>query len=1804
MSSSAFNLDFNINSTQAKQSLATLTTASASFNTSLNNSLSSVSSLDREIKLLSKEFAGLNINVKKTTTSFNSFNTVLKNTENLNPIKNISTSFSSAYKSINKINSSSNLFVSNLSKIETSVDSLTASLRNLERPLRNVSGMFSTISANTRNATAGINRLNSSFNNAFGSTAQRTQSSFSRNNTEILRGVDSLNTSLRSTDGNIGTLISSFGLWALAITPVVIGVKEIIAGGIELNRTIQSNTLGIGALMSANTEFQNSLNATSYDKFLLASSSAEKTLMDIKKASIETSATFPQLTEIFNNAYGLILGAGKAFGSTTEEITQNTIQFSKRMSNIAGAIRMPMYQVAEEIRSIAENSLTIQSRIGKGLLGLTNKMIIEAKKTEGGLVKLLDETLSDFDVLENEMTFDKGVARMQDAFDTIRIEASKPLFNELERAIFDFVDVLNNNSEEIIGFFTGFTKVVSVLGNAVLDTGGIVVNFGQSLKAVFVDFDFSKGITELVDGLNNAEDVVAGLTGFGTFSDKLVQNFETAKDDVQKIFDDTSLTLEQQIDKINDISKNARLGFDTSSLNGDRLVEYNKEVERFTSDIAKTIKTLTVKFESGELQVKDKSFKDSLNLEAMASYVKNKKVDLEKEFGLFLKSTSNEISLIGKKWESERGKLQSNFEKGINLNLWSSKDVDMSLGTERVKYYKGHYRELIELIKKENISLNEVLKNAEQKDALDYQSKVLEISRKRDIEIMKVAVAQQKAYNQYINSTPQVVKDKYPELIKKRMTSYASYMSKIAVKYQKEIDSLEKSSENANKVQSKINQNIATQKEAYRQIEKTIDYSKSAGYLFGLGNITKASEYFKKSLKDSFKNITGLTSTQIAEQKQLMLDSWKISQSEKIISDSDLESIFNVAGFKGVANKLKELSKTVDSDVIGETAKEWKTKAQDMFYSMSVATDKTIPDLNEKIKALDGMDLSGIFDNEKSQAVKSLIELGKSIYEELENGTVAEAIAKFKKELKKLNISDDKKTEIVQKMILSLNTKELDKKLDFYSKYDLTLTPKLESELFSKKLKEIREAYRDGFIDREQYLEVVADFNEAKITKRLDELSNYPFELTPELKTEVFNLQLEQMKYQIDKAVKEGDLTKEQGEKKYLEFEAKLNIDNVSDLERTFADSLTTGIVSAFQGDDVNAVLTNFADNLSGSVLNTVVSTMTQNTFAGNNVFAGLGNMNPYVIGGAAAYTLYKTNQEAIDNALFRTTRTIDSGFSLSGEIRGYLDNEIDLIQSYQTKQRNETLFYDESTWTEFENLTMYQEDTLKTMVSNFVDFYDQLIGISFSYSGAEISDYELAAQAITDLTGRNFYTYYKTWTESGSGTGWFGTDIFADGDKHMIEEISREEYDSKTSDKQREISEWGKLWESYADEADQSLAEYVLSLVNRIAASNDSINDALLSIGEDVRIYDKPTGKVKIFSDSFSLDLYELEDQFSNLKGSYSELVETAGLPSSWGLDEWVDNSQMIRDTFLESNDYAPRAIGAWSKFSSVLSETILLEYERTEALKDQSLKLEAIIEDITGSTEYSTKRISEAYETLGISENQESFIAKIEEFAVSNTILTDIQNEAITTIADSFDTTTSSIDELSDNISELNSTMSDFISDVISEYSLLGGTDKVEALTSDRKALYGELTAIASDGVSSNEIEAYTELLTKYQEVAKESLSTAQDSSSDLDFSKIYLDVLSESESLKKMQESGYISEPTTRILTNAELNNGYYSSTPTVTTTESNNVDLSKLIELLEKIVASTNDDKEIKVTIGSVDDAIDVSKLIQKIEYMSS
>ena len=332
---------------------------------------------------------------------------------------------------------------------------------------------------------------------------------------------------------------------AVAYYAVTRAYQSTFGAGVQLNREYENMELGLSALLAAKTKAVD-VNGKEVDSFMAlqaAQASTRDTLMDIKKAALDTPATFSQMVGFYQQAIGHALAAGDAFGSSLDEISQNTITLTKRMSSLGSSVGMSMDLVNEEIRSLMSGDVSRDSKLALILFGNptdANAAIKAAKQQVGGLTKLFNEALSPFQSLEGIMTFDKQLNHLVYQIQEVQREASKPVFNDLQESFRVMTEYLKENGDQISRSFTE-------LYNNTVTTFGVMSDEAQHLATTIYNVAEALGVLD-VDTINY-QDSVAGMVSMLSVMDGLLNNvgvlFKDAQLEAQRFwnyFDATQTT--------------------------------------------------------------------------------------------------------------------------------------------------------------------------------------------------------------------------------------------------------------------------------------------------------------------------------------------------------------------------------------------------------------------------------------------------------------------------------------------------------------------------------------------------------------------------------------------------------------------------------------------------------------------------------------------------------------------------------------------------------------------------------------------------------------------------------------------------------------------------------------------------------------------------------------------------------------------------------------------------------------------------------------------------------------------------------------------------------------------------------------------------------------------------------------------------------------------------------------------------------------------------------------------------------------
>ena len=281
---------------------------------------------------------------------------------------------------------------------------------------------------------------------SFGITPEASKSAYlaktSQANTQSLVNERAAVDATEKSYSNLANTTIRYLRWAGTIAGVFYGVQRAwqmtLGAGIDVNKMIEDNTSGIAALISANTRMalSNGQMVNSYEKFQIASGKAASIMEELRVASIKTYATFPQLTSIYQQMIGHTMSMGNSMGKTVNEISTNTIELSKILSNIGGAIGMEMQKVNEEARSIISGSASTDSLIAMMVFGSptqANQAMKKAKEAGvNGVKDMLMGVLESYKVLEGVKTYTRAQLELQDQISRSQEHISKPTYNALK----------------------------------------------------------------------------------------------------------------------------------------------------------------------------------------------------------------------------------------------------------------------------------------------------------------------------------------------------------------------------------------------------------------------------------------------------------------------------------------------------------------------------------------------------------------------------------------------------------------------------------------------------------------------------------------------------------------------------------------------------------------------------------------------------------------------------------------------------------------------------------------------------------------------------------------------------------------------------------------------------------------------------------------------------------------------------------------------------------------------------------------------------------------------------------------------------------------------------------------------------------------------------------------------------------------------------------------------------------------------------------------------------------------------------
>lgn len=342
----------------------------------------------------------------------------------------------------------------------------------LARNLRRAADASATLAANMNRAAASVRRVVS----ATDQQARATQRA----------GIfqSNLNTRLARTLVILGRIVGIFAIFR-GIQAVFGVIGAAIREAIGFSSSIEDSKLAIQSLVASVYDIVDASGqvTTGVDKFRLAFRFAEDQVRQLRIEGLRTAATFDQLLDTFQVA----IAPGAQAGLPLDQIRQLSVSISRA----AQAIGLPQNQLAEEIRSLLQGTISKRTTRIATALGIENEDIENAREM-GTVFEFLQGQFEQFNTASSAalLNFSTRLSNLKDAVGQTLATGLAGSFQELKDLILDItealidvedlriaepivklLEVFDDLGQEILGGLRGFVENLDIGRLAVIFKG-------------------------------------------------------------------------------------------------------------------------------------------------------------------------------------------------------------------------------------------------------------------------------------------------------------------------------------------------------------------------------------------------------------------------------------------------------------------------------------------------------------------------------------------------------------------------------------------------------------------------------------------------------------------------------------------------------------------------------------------------------------------------------------------------------------------------------------------------------------------------------------------------------------------------------------------------------------------------------------------------------------------------------------------------------------------------------------------------------------------------------------------------------------------------------------------------------------------------------------------------------------------------------------------------------------------------------------------------------------------------------------
>lgn len=243
--------------------------------------------------------------------------------------------------------------------------------------------------------------------------------------------------------------------------------SKFTAMGIGYNAAMESAELGIASLIATQGKFIDGQGRElkGMEALNAAHKVATEQMQQLKIAGLETTATTQELVVAFQQG----LAPGLAAGLDVNQIRKFTVA----MTQAAGALGLPMNQLAEEVRDLLGGNINPRNTRIATALGITNEQIRTLRaQNPGALFAFLDDKLKTFQLagVETAKTWGGLTSNVKEALETFSGMGTQPLFEKVKAGLQDaFSGIFDTKNARVSDAFQGLLQagqtVFSALGD-------------------------------------------------------------------------------------------------------------------------------------------------------------------------------------------------------------------------------------------------------------------------------------------------------------------------------------------------------------------------------------------------------------------------------------------------------------------------------------------------------------------------------------------------------------------------------------------------------------------------------------------------------------------------------------------------------------------------------------------------------------------------------------------------------------------------------------------------------------------------------------------------------------------------------------------------------------------------------------------------------------------------------------------------------------------------------------------------------------------------------------------------------------------------------------------------------------------------------------------------------------------------------------------------------------------------------------------------------------------------------------------